>query len=230
MYKKRKRRLLKRLSVALITALITVGLVFSAVWFCQLFFPQMVSQGFIPAVFGRSISKNVKIAQGLEIPEWIDSQIINIHSTARTGIHLTDVKDIVIHYVGNPQTTAQNNRDYFNKPTTSVSSHFIVGLEGEVIQCIPLWEKSAASNDRNKDSISIEVCHEDESGEFSKVTYNSVIKLTSWLCYNFGLDENDVIRHYDITEKICPKYYVDNPEEWKAFKKDVKEELKQLED
>lgn len=230
-YKKRKPKLIiRRLSAALITMLVTIGLIFSAVCFCKLFFPQMVSQGFIPAVFGRNVAENVKIAQGLEIPEWIDSQIINIHSTARTGIHLTDVKNIVIHYVGNPNTTAQNNRDYFNNPTTDVSSHFVVGLEGEIIQCVPLWEKSSASNERNKDSISIEVCHPDESGEFSEDTYNSVIKLASWLCYNFRLDEKAVIRHYDITEKICPKYYVDNPDEWKSFKMDIKEELKKLED
>lgn len=105
-----------------------------------------------------------------------------------------------------------------------------MGLEGEIIQCVPLWEKSSASNEGNKDSISIEVCHPDESGEFSEDTYNSVIKLASWLCYNFRLDEKAVIRHYDITEKICPKYYVDNPDEWKSFKKDIKEELKKLED
>ena len=171
----------------------------------------------------------MKDLQGLAIPEWIVPQIISVHSTVRTGAHLTDIKNIVIHYVGNPNTSAQNNRDYYDKPTTEVSSHFVVGLEGEIIQCVPLWEKSAASNNRNRDTISIEVCHPDKSGKFNNVTYNSLIKLTSWLCEKFGLDEKDVIRHYDITEKICPKYYVENPEEWKEFKEDVKKELEALE-
>ena len=42
-----------------------------------------------------------------------------------------------------------------------MSAHFLIGLEGEIIQCIPLNEKSSATNDRNRDTISIEVCHPD---------------------------------------------------------------------
>ncbi len=230
MKRTRKRRIIvRRLSAIILTVIITVGLIFSVVKFCQLFIPDISQDGFIPTVFGKRISKNVKIAQETEIPDWIDRQIINVHSTARTGAHLSDIKDIVIHYVGNPDTSAQNNRDYFNKSTTEVSSHFVVGLEGEIIQCLPLWEKSAASNNRNRDTISIEVCHPDKSGKFNNETYSSVIKLTAWLCEKFGLDEKDIIRHYDITEKNCPKFYVENPKEWKKFKRDVERELDTLE-
>ena len=168
------------------------------------------------------ISNNkVQKAKETEIPEWVDKQIIHKHSTARTGILLDDFKNIVIHYVGNPNTSAKNNRDYFNKPSTGVSSHFIVGLSGEVIQCVPIYERSAASNDRNKDTLSIETCHPDESGKFNQATYNSLVKLTAYLCYQFDLKQNDVIRHYDVTGKNCPKYYVENEDEWENFKKDV---------
>lgn len=168
------------------------------------------------------ISNNkVQKARETEIPEWVDKQIIHKHSTARTGILLEDIKNIVIHYVGNPNTSAKNNRDYFNKPSTGVSSHFIVGLSGEVIQCVPIYERSAASNDRNKDTLSIETCHPDESGKFNQATYNSLVKLTAYLCYQFDLKQDDVIRHYDVTGKICPKYYVENEDEWENFKKDV---------
>ena len=168
------------------------------------------------------ISNNkVQKAKETEIPEWVDKQIIHKHSTARTGILLDDIKNIVIHYVGNPNTSAKNNRDYFNKPSTGVSSHFIVGLSGEVIQCVPIYERSAASNDRNKDTLSIETCHPDESGKFNQATYNSLVKLTAYLCYQFDLKQDDVISHYDVTGKICPKYYVENEDEWENFKKDV---------
>lgn len=168
------------------------------------------------------ISNNkVQKAKETEIPEWVDKQIIHKHSTARTGILLDDIKNIVIHYVGNSNTSAKNNRDYFNKPSTGVSSHFIVGLGGEVIQCVPIYERSAASNQRNKDTISIETCHPDESGKFNDNTYNSLVKLTAYLCYQFDLKQDDVIRHYDVTGKNCPKYYVENEYEWENFKKDV---------
>ena len=159
--------------------------------------------------------------RAIEIPDWIDEQIIHLHNTARTGTELNGVKNIVIHYVGNPNTTAKNNRDYFDKDSTEVSSHFVVGLEGEIIQCLPLWEKSAASNWRNNDTISIEVCHPDETGKFNDDTYNAVIKLVSWLLNELGLDESAVIRHYDITEKLCPLYYVEHEDAWEQLKKDV---------
>ena len=45
---------------------------------------------------------------------------------------------------------------------------------------------------------------------------------TAWLCEKFSLTEEDVIRHYDITGKICPKYFVENEDAWKQFKSDVK--------
>lgn len=158
-------------------------------------------------------------------PDYVDEQLINV-GFARTGVKLVEINNIVIHYVGNPDTSAQNNRDYFNKADTTVCSHFVIGLDGEVIQCIPLDEKSNASNNRNLDTISIEVCHPDESGKFNDATYSSLVKLTAWLCDNSGLKAKDVIRHYDITGKECPKYFVDNESEWKNFLEDVKEELK----
>ncbi len=154
-------------------------------------------------------------------PEWVDVQIIGETCGGRTGEKLESLRNIVIHYVGNPSTTAQENHDYFNKERTKVSSHFIIGLDGEIIQCVPIDEESAASNWRNKDTISIEVCHPYEDGKFNNATYNSLIKLTSWLCYTFYLDEDDVIRHHDITGKLCPLYYVENEWAWNDLKEDI---------
>lgn len=167
----------------------------------------------------------VEIAKELQMPEWVDIQLIDKHASARDGRKLRDIKNIVIHYVGNPMTTAQNNRDYFNKPDTEVCSHFVVGLEGEIIQCVPIYERSVASNHRNKDTISIEVCHTDETGKFNEKTYQAVIKLVTYLCNHLSLDETDVIRHYDITGKNCPKYYVENEDKWEALKENLKEAL-----
>ena len=30
-----------------------------------------------------------------------------------------------------------------------------------------------------------------------------------------------MIRHYDVTGKNCPKYFVENPEAWEQLKEDV---------
>lgn len=150
-------------------------------------------------------------------PDWVDQQIIKVDGDSRRGVMLEGVRNIVIHYVGNPGTTAQQNRDYYANPSSEVSSHFVIGLKGEIIQCIPLHEKSSASNHRNKDTISIEVCHPDESGKFTDASYQSLVKLTAWLLDVCDLDSNDVIRHYDITGKQCPLYFVTNDGEWKKF-------------
>ena len=156
-------------------------------------------------------------------PTWVDVQIIPIDGDSRTGEKLRGIKDIVIHYVGNPGTTAQQNHDYYGNPDSEVSSHFIVGLDGEIIQCVPLNEKSAASNWRNIDTVSIEVCHPDSTGEFTEQTYASLVKLTAWLSELCNLDTNHIIRHYDITGKNCPLYFVEHQDKWEQFKEDVNE-------
>ena len=155
-------------------------------------------------------------------PDWVDQQIIKVDGDSRRGVMLEGVRNIVIHYVGNPGTTAQQNRDYYANPSSEVSSHFVIGLKGEIIQCIPLHEKSSASNHRNKDTISIEVCHPDESGKFTDESYQSLVNLTAWLLDVCDLDSDDVIRHYDITGKQCPLYFVTHENAWEQFKQEIK--------
>ena len=165
--------------------------------------------------------RNLSKLENMERPEWIDVQIIDVDGASRSGEKLDSVKDIVIHYVGNPGSTAQQNHDFYAGNQSNVSSHFVVGLDGEVIQCIPLDEMSAASNWRNNDTISIEVCHPDDTGKFNKKTYKSLVKLVAWLEEQCGLEDGDVIRHYDITGKECPRYFVTHEDAWKKFKQDV---------
>ena len=155
----------------------------------------------------------------------IDVQLLDINPYSRPGIESSGITGIVIHYTANPGSTAQENRDYFNglqySQETSASSNFVVGLEGEIIQCVPTWEVAYASNDRNYDTVSIEVCHPDESGKFTDKTYRSLVQLTAWLCVKFDLTADDVIRHYDVTGKNCPKYFVEHEDAWADFKENV---------
>lgn len=155
------------------------------------------------------------------IPEWVDQQIIKVDGDSRRGVYLEGVRDIVVHYVGNPGTTAKQNRDYFSSPASDVSSHFVIGLDGEILQCIPLYEKCSASNHRNKDTISIEVCHPDESGAFTQEAYDSLVRLTAWLCGVCGLNSKHILRHYDITGKQCPRYFVEHGDAWAEFLEDT---------
>lgn len=155
----------------------------------------------------------------------LDVELLTVNPYSRPGTALEKVNGIVIHYTANPGATAIANRNYFENlkdtHTTKASSHFVVGLEGEIVQCIPTAEIAYASNDRNSDTISIECCYKNEDGSFEQATYDSVIKLTAWLCAKFGLTSEEVIRHYDVTGKLCPLYYVEHEDAWAQFKKDV---------
>lgn len=155
----------------------------------------------------------------------IDVQLLDINEYSRPGIESDGITGVVIHYTANPGSTAQENRDYFqglkDSQETSVSSNFVIGLEGEIIQCVPTWEVAYASNERNKDTISIECCHLDETGKFTEKTYQSMVQLTAWLCRKYNLTQEAVIRHYDVTGKNCPKYFVENETAWEYFKEDV---------
>ena len=170
--------------------------------------------------------------EDVPVPEYVEKDYLTVNPYSRPGEPLEKINGVVIHYVGNPGTTAHANRNYFQslssgREDTYASSHFIVGLEGEVIQCVPLTEIAYASNTRNGDTVSIEVCHPDETGEFSPVTYDRTVELTAWLCREFRLDPSqDVIRHYDVTGKECPRYYVEHPEAWDDFRADVASEMK----
>ena len=172
-------------------------------------------------------------------PNWIEQRLLT-NKEARPALAsdegrmpAEDVKYIVVHYVGNPGTSAVNNRNYFNNPSANVygsSSHFIVGLNGEIIQCIPTDEVAYANYPMNYSTISIEVCHPDATGKFNESTYNSLIRLIAWLCGEYYFDETNVIRHYDIHRlsgythdqaKKCPLYYVENEDAWKQLLADV---------
>lgn len=167
-----------------------------------------------------------------ETPDWITVELLPLNEFSRPGTPLEEVNGIVIHYVGNPGTTAAQNHSFFTNLAqtgeTYASSHFLVGLDGEVLQNVPLNEVAYCSNQRNDDTISIECCHPDETGKFYDSTYQTLVNLCAYLCVEFDLKPDDVIRHYDVTGKICPKYFVDYPEKWEDFHKDVKKAIKIL--
>ena len=175
-------------------------------------------------------------AEEISVPDYVEKDYLTVNEWSRPGETLKKIKGVVIHYVGNPGTTARANRNYFEslsggEQETYASSHFIIGLEGEVVQCVPLTEIAYASNTRNGDTVSIEVCHPDEEGMFNSAAYDRCVALAAWLCREFQLNpERDVIRHYDVTGKLCPLYYVENPEAWEAFLEDIGTALETLEE
>jgi len=117
------------------------------------------------------------------------------------------------------------------------SAQYIIGLEGEVIQCVPDNEMcyhvgaesyKAAAVQRlgsypNDCTIGIECCHVDDNGTMSTATVVALKELVKILCTKYQLDPiKYVYLHYDITGKDCHRYYVANPKAWTEFKASLK--------
>ena len=165
---------------------------------------------------------------------------------SRPQVAMKGIKGICVHWVANPMSTAINNRNYFNNlknqnPQATgnryASSHEIIGLNGEIIVCVPDNEvayhagattykprvKQLLDNSPNRHLYGIEVCHPDWVGEFNIITYLSLVNRVAYLLNKFNLKPSiDTIwRHFDVTGKDCPKYYVQNPKAWDNFIEDV---------
>lgn len=157
-------------------------------------------------------------------PEWTED-FLTPNEYSRPGDALETVDNIFVHYTANPGTSAAQNRSYFEQQKdvheASVSAHFIIGYEGEIIQCVPLDEIAYAVMTRNYDSISIECCYKDQDGSFTQETYDSLVSLLAWLTDAYGLDSEDILRHYDCGGKKCPLYYTEHEDAWEQLKKDV---------
>lgn len=159
-------------------------------------------------------------------------RFLTINKYSRPAIKLNSVKNIVIHWVGNAGSSAIGNRNYFESLKNKyiyASSQYIIGLNGEVIQCMPENEVAyhAGNLTMNYNSIGIEICHPDWTGKFNDVTYNALIELLTELCRKYNLSADKIIRHYDVTGKMCPKYYVENNDEFLEIRKKVAINLNQ---
>lgn len=153
----------------------------------------------------------------------VSEEFLTVNPYSRPGLALTtNPQYIVIHYTANPGSTAEQNRNYFEnlKDTqeTYASAQFVIGLDGEIIQCVPCNEMAYCSNQLNEISISIEMCHPDDGGNFNDATYNNCVYLVARLMDYYHLDMDHLIRHYDVTGKNCPKYFVEHEDRWEVFK------------
>lgn len=147
------------------------------------------------------------------------------------------IKYIVIHYVG-ALGGAKANCQYYGGGDRSASAHYFVGFDGEIWQCVEdaniAWHCGASSyvhsECRNANSLGIEMCVRkrntshlgatDHDWYFENETVTSAIELTKYLMNKYSVPADHVIRHYDVTGKICPNPYVynDGNHTWSQFK------------
>lgn len=235
--KRKKRRRRKAILARMVAALFLILMVLVCVLgirFIVSFFTDKEQTGILAEVQAQIEEKKVN-----HMPKpTIVQDFLSVNEFSRPGTELKKVKKIFIHYTANPGTSASQNRSYFESLAEtgecSASAHFVIGYEGEIVQCLPLTEIGYAVVGRNEDSISIECCYQDESGVFTEATLNSLNQLTAWLLEEYDLDDSDVLRHYDEGGKLCPKYYVEHETEWKEVVYNIgqyrKEKLAEVQD
>lgn len=189
---------------------------------------QKVTDDILPAASSSGLVQGLPATEFAKHPEW-EENFLTPNEYSRPGDALEEVNSIFVHYTANPKTSAAQNRSYFEqlKDThiTSASAHFIIGYNGEIIQCIPLDEIAYAVQTRNFDSVSIECCYKSADGSFTQETYDSLIGLLAWLTDVYDLTTDDILRHYDCGGKKCPIYYTEHEDAWARLKKDVGEKL-----
>ena len=141
------------------------------------------------------------------------------------------IEYIVIHYVG-AVSSAKNNVDYFYDKDRQSSAHYFVD-EKSIWQCVEdtniAWHCGGAkkyfSNCRNSNSIGIELCcKKDKAGKwyFEDKTLENATELVRSLMNKYNVKIENIIRHYDVTHKVCPKPFVDDAKYWNKFKEGIK--------
>lgn len=153
--------------------------------------------------------------------------------------NLSTIKYIVIHYTGNDGDTDENNGKYFANNKVGASAHYFVD-DDSVTQSVPddyvAWHCGAKTYKheycRNSNSIGIEICDDVRNGVIypSEKTIQNVLELTRLLMQKYNIPKEHIIRHYDVTGKKCPAYWVDDEKWKKEFWNKIESEVMTKED
>ena len=148
--------------------------------------------------------------------------------------NIADIKYIVIHYTANDGDTDEGNGNYFANNIVGASAHYFVD-DDSITRSVPddyiAWAVGGSKYKytkggtfygkcTNANSISIELCDTKKNGvyDFTEATIKNAADLVKLLMKKYNVPVERVIRHYDVTGKVCPKPFVDDEKAWKEFK------------
>ena len=146
------------------------------------------------------------------------------------------IKYIVWHYTANDGDTDEANAKYFKRANLKSSAHYFVDDDSITISVPDTYVAWSVGGSRysnykttggakyykictNSNSLSIELCDTVKDGSYnvSEKTLNNAIELTRDLMKKYNIPIENVIRHFDVTGKSCPAYYVNNTK-WNMVK------------
>jgi N-acetylmuramoyl-L-alanine amidase len=151
------------------------------------------------------------------------------------------VLGVTLHWFGKPGQSAEGVWEYFERRKLGQddvgSAHFIADPT-VVLQCMPLseiayhagpkadttaWARERYGDYPNAHLVGVEMAHVDWDGRIVPATLANVRMLCAWLCWRFDLNPmSDIIRHFDVTGKLCPRFFVEHPEDLDLFRDSVK--------
>lgn len=138
------------------------------------------------------------------------------------------IRYIVIHYCG-AEGTAANNGVYFGRESNiGASAHYFVD-ETQIVQSVAdgdrAWHCGAKTyrhpECRNDNSLGVELCcysNGDGTWRFASETVDNAVELVRGLMAKYSIDIDHIVRHYDVTGKVCPEPFVRDAAAWAAFK------------
>lgn len=152
-----------------------------------------------------------------------------------------EIQYLVLHYTGNNGDTAANNAAYFQNNLVKASAHYFVD-DAFVYRSVPdlniAWAVGGTPYAdceatgggtlhgivTNRNSISIELCDtvRDAAYGVSEATLANAVQLCQEVMERYRIPLSRVCRHFDVTGKRCPRYFVDESA-WAAFKRRLEE-------
>lgn len=134
------------------------------------------------------------------------------------------IKGIVIHWVGcitdknliDGDCTAEKNAEYFENVNRGASAHYFVDNDS-IVQSVMdkdiAWHCGTKGSYfhpylRNSNTLGIELGLNPD-GTISQQTLKNAKDLVQIKMKEYGIEPKDIVRHYDVTHKLCPAPYVD---------------------
>ena len=153
----------------------------------------------------------------------------------------SSIKYIVLHYTANDGDSDENNGKYFNGANRNASAHIFVD-DDSCTQSVPdnyvAWSVGGSkyANTKggslygkatNANTLNIEMCDTDRNGRYEATaeTQKNTIAIVREKMSKYNIPIERVIRHYDVTGKDCPRYFVQHEDAWEAFRADVRKAL-----
>lgn len=140
------------------------------------------------------------------------------HRSNYGGKRTQKIEWIVMHYTANDGDSDESNGRYFSKKLKDpVSAHYFVD-DDSITRSVPddfvAYHCGARTykhpSCRNANSIGVELCDAKRDGRVMATdkTIANAAELVYQLCKQYKIPYDHIIRHYDVTGKLCPAYWV----------------------